>query len=73
MEQVHPLRAYRTRNGLTQAKLAGSLGVCRETLARWETGASHPDRSLLTNIEAKTGIPAKELRPDLARLIEGAN
>jgi DNA-binding XRE family transcriptional regulator len=73
MESTHPLRDYRTRHGLTQAELAGSLGVRRETLARWETRVSQPDRALLPTIEAKTGIPAKELRPDLAKIMGAAN
>jgi DNA-binding XRE family transcriptional regulator len=69
MERIHPLRAYRSRHALTQTELAGSLGVARETLARWETGASKPGRVALPTIEAKTGIPAKELRPDLAEIL----
>lgn len=40
------LRARRVRLGLTQAALAGRLGVSRNTVARWERGdlpVGHPD------------------------------
>lgn len=66
MQNVHPLKAYRSRQKLTQRGLAALLGVARETVGRWETGDRKTDRNLLTAISAKTGIPAKELRPDLA-------
>ena len=36
------LRRARTALGLTQEKAAGSLGVARVTLARWETGSHRP-------------------------------
>lgn len=65
MERVHPLKAYRSREKLTQGQLAKLLGVERETVGRWETGRN-PDSKLLPRIAARTGIPAKELRPDLA-------
>jgi transcriptional regulator with XRE-family HTH domain len=69
MAHDHPLRAYRSRENLTQAQLAKRLGLRRETIARWEIGAARPDRALLSDIEAKTGVPAKELRPDLAEIL----
>lgn len=69
MAHVHPLKTYRSRHALTQSRLAELLGVRRETLARWEIGSSQPGRDLLPTIEAKTGIPAKELRPDLAEIM----
>jgi transcriptional regulator with XRE-family HTH domain len=70
MESIHPLRTYRESQEppLSQADLARRLGVGRPTLHRWETGARKPDVRLLPTITEKTGIPARELRPDLIGL-----
>lgn len=67
MARKNPLSNYRNSQTprLTQADLARDLKVARTTIARWETGARKPDESLLAKITEKTGIPAKELRPDL--------
>lgn len=66
---VPPLRDYRDAAKLTQRGLAERLGVSRTTVARWELGIRKPDRDLLQRIAAETGIPVKELRPDLAELM----
>jgi transcriptional regulator with XRE-family HTH domain len=66
---MHPLTAYRKRQGLTQNALAAQLGVARTTVARWETGARKIGAGLLPDIHQRTGIPVAELRPDLARLM----
>lgn len=60
------------RAGLTQHGLAALLDVSRTTVARWEAGVRKTDRDLLQKIKAKTGIPARLLRPDLAELMEAA-
>ena len=67
MENIHPLRAYRERQQppLSRAALADQLGVGRPTLFRWESGSRKIDEKLLPDVSEKTGIPAKELRPDL--------
>lgn len=72
MGNVHPLKAYRARERLTQQGLADLVGVERTTVARWETGARKIDRDLVADIHEKTGVPRRELRPDLADLIEGS-
>jgi transcriptional regulator with XRE-family HTH domain len=68
---AHPLKAYREAQSppLSQAALAKQLGVDRVTVARWEIGKRRIDTSSLPEISAKTGIPAKELRPDIAELM----
>jgi transcriptional regulator with XRE-family HTH domain len=68
---AHPLKAYRESQTprLSQALLAERLGVKRLTVTRWENGGRKIDASKLPDISAKTGIPAKELRPDLAELM----
>jgi transcriptional regulator with XRE-family HTH domain len=67
MENVHPLRAFRLSQEppLSIAQLADLLGVGRPTVFRWETGARKIDDALIHSVSEKTGIPARELRPDL--------
>ena len=36
------LRAYRTENKMTQEFVAESLGVSRQAVSKWESGASDP-------------------------------
>jgi transcriptional regulator with XRE-family HTH domain len=66
----HPLRAFRKTKDMTQRALADELGVARETLARWELGLSKIDPELLPAVSEFTGIPKRDLRPDLAELIQ---
>lgn len=69
---AHPLTTFRESQEpkLTQPDLARLLGVGRSTVYRWETGDRKPDVELLPRITEKTGIPARELRPDLIGLAE---
>jgi transcriptional regulator with XRE-family HTH domain len=67
---LEALKAYRQANNLTQAQLADELGTSDVTVSRWETEARKIDIDLLPMVSAKTGIPARELRPDLADLLE---
>jgi transcriptional regulator with XRE-family HTH domain len=67
MNNAHPLRIYRNSHDpkLSQAGLAERLDVARLTVLRWENGERKIDRTLLPRVSEITGIPAKELRPDL--------
>lgn len=67
MQDVHPLKAFRRTHTpkLSQAALAEMLGVARLTVLRWENDQRKIDDNLLPTITEKTGIPAKDLRPDL--------
>ena len=69
MDATHPVKAYRDEHNLTQDGFADLIGVTRTTVARWETDGRKIDTELLPTITAKTGIPAKVLRPDLAELL----
>lgn len=67
MAEIHPLKTYRKSRvpALSQAELARTLGVSRLTVTRWETGERKIGPSLIPTVAKQTGIPAKELRPDL--------
>lgn len=67
MQDVSPLRTYRynQKPKLSQEALADRLGVTRLTVTRWESGARKIKPDLVPLIAEKTGIPAKELRPDI--------
>lgn len=68
----HPLTAYREANNLTKAALAELLDVSRASITRWEAGKRKPDRDELVKITHRTGISARDLRPDLAEMLERA-
>lgn len=44
------LRAFRRRFGISQRSLAQTLGVARETLCRWESGAAPIDNELVGRV-----------------------
>lgn len=69
---THALKIYREAQSprLSQANLAEKLGVARFTIIRWESGDRKIDDSFLPEISKRTGIPAKELRPDLIERLE---
>ena len=51
-------------SGRKQADIARALGVSEGTVSKWVAGAVPADR--LADFAQVTGIPAAELRPDLA-------
>jgi DNA-binding XRE family transcriptional regulator len=65
----HPLKNYRKERSLTRAALARDLDVSKTTIARWEEGKRRMELKQVINVARKTGIPANELRPDLAKLM----
>jgi transcriptional regulator with XRE-family HTH domain len=54
---------------LTVPEFAGKVGVARSTAFRWESGIRKIDDDKLPRVVEFTGIPAKELRPDLVNLL----
>lgn len=52
--------------GLRPADVARALGVDKATVTRWVRGRVPVDR--LEQVEKATGIPAADLRPDVARV-----
>jgi transcriptional regulator with XRE-family HTH domain len=70
----HPLRKFRLsqKPALTQEALGKELGVTGQTIWRWESGDRQIGRNQLVKITKRTGIPARQLRPDLAKYFEAA-
>jgi DNA-binding transcriptional regulator YiaG len=60
------LTLWRKANGYTSGAFAELLGVDRVTVHRWENGTRKPAARHLPRIAEITGIPASEMRPDLA-------
>ena len=44
------LQLLRKQNGMSQLKLANTIGVSRSTVAMWENGSSQPDNSMLIKL-----------------------
>ena len=69
MTGCEALKTYRETNGLTQEQAAEKVGVNSISWSRWETGQRKIDRKKLPVVSEATGIPRRELRPDLADLM----
>jgi len=52
---------YRKAKGMTQEELAGKMGVSSQAVSKWETDASCPDISLLSQLCRVLGISTDEL------------
>lgn len=67
---VHPVRAFRLRQNppVTLEDLAGRIGTTKANLSRIETGKQTLSDQLLAKVVTETGISARLLRPDLAKL-----
>lgn len=55
------LKENRIRCKMTQEFVAESLGVSRQAVSKWETGASDPSTSNLCELAKLYGVPAEEL------------
>jgi DNA-binding XRE family transcriptional regulator len=55
------LRAYRTENKMTQEFVAESLGVSRQAVSKWESGASDPSTTNLIALAKLYKIEPEEL------------
>jgi transcriptional regulator with XRE-family HTH domain len=57
MEGTHPLRKWRSDQGLSQDEAAPLLGVKKPTISRWETGSRTPSLAQAAKLSETTGIP----------------
>lgn len=55
------LKAHRMERGMTQEFVAGELGVSRQAVSKWESGASDPSTSNLLALCKLFGVSAEEL------------
>ena len=55
------LAEERRRNNMTQEQLAERLGVSRQAVSRWETGAADPSTSNLLALAKIFGVSPEEL------------
>lgn len=55
------LKEHRMRCKMTQEFVAQSVGVSRQAVSKWESGASEPNTSNLVALAKLYGVPADEL------------
>lgn len=55
------LKQHRTRSKMTQEFVAESLGVSRQAVSKWESGASDPSTSNLLALAKLFGVTADEI------------
>lgn len=57
-EQIYHMR---TKHNLSQSELADTLGVSRQSVSKWETGASVPDLDKIMSMSEIFGVSLDEL------------
>lgn len=55
------LKAHRMARKMTQEFVAEALGVSRQAVSKWETGASDPSTANLLALAKLYGVPPEEL------------
>lgn len=55
------LKEYRIKCNMTQEFVAGTLGVSRQAVSKWETGTSDPSTANLLELAKLYGVSAEEL------------
>ena len=55
------LQTLRRQNGLSQQQLAEQLGVSRQAVSKWETGAADPSTANLLALAKLYGVSPEEL------------
>lgn len=61
MELKERLTYLRQKNGLSQNALADAVGLSRQAISRWETGAAVPSTENLIRLSQLYGVPLNEL------------
>ena len=60
------LKAHRTRCKMTQEFVAETIGVSRQAVSKWESGASDPSTSNLLALAKLYGVSAEDLLREAA-------
>ena len=55
------IKYHRTRCKMTQEFVAESIGVSRQAVSKWESGAADPSTSNLLSLAKIFGVPPEEL------------
>lgn len=58
---MNSLRSYREKKGLTQAELAEKMGITRQTVGNWESGAYSPNANEVKELSKILDIDVGEL------------
>ena len=66
MELSERIALARKQAGLTQEQLGEALGVSRQAVSKWESGASDPSTSNLLALAWLFGVSPADLLKDLA-------
>lgn len=66
------LKEHRMRCKMTQEFVAQSVGVSRQAVSKWESGASEPNTSNLVALARLYGVPADELLRSVEDGLENA-
>lgn len=61
MEPGKKISQYRKSLGISQEELGARLGVSRQAVSKWETGAATPDMSNLLALASEFGVSVAEL------------
>ena len=54
----------RSQKGLSQSQLADQLGVSRQSVSKWETGAAEPSTSNLIALAKLFNVSVADLLPE---------
>lgn len=61
MSLAQVLKEHRQRCKMTQEFVADTIGVSRQAVSKWESGASEPSTTNLCALAKLYGVPAEEL------------
>lgn len=64
------IKAFRLKQGLTQAELAAKLGVDRSSVTQWETGVTTPRMKVITKLSTLFNTTPSVLISDSSTLIK---
>ena len=64
MQMADKIAQLRRQNNLTQEQLAGLLGVTRQAVSRWESGAAYPETEKLIRLSRLYGCTVDYLLKD---------
>ena len=59
------IKRYRTQRKMTQEFVAEALGVTRQAVSKWESGASNPSTTNLMALAKLFGVTAEEILKDI--------